>query len=51
MAKEIWEHFKIDILAVRGLSSIREYVASDFDDSFSRSHHEVSSIWLKLTAS
>jgi N-acetylglutamate synthase-like GNAT family acetyltransferase len=31
MAKEIWEHFKIDILAVRGLSSIREYVASDFD--------------------
>jgi GNAT superfamily N-acetyltransferase len=29
--KEIWEHFKIDILAARGISSIREYVASDFD--------------------
>ena len=31
MAKEVREHFKIDILAVRGISSIREYVASDFD--------------------
>jgi len=31
MAKEIWEHFKIDILAARGFSSVREYVASDFD--------------------
>jgi GNAT superfamily N-acetyltransferase len=30
-AKEIWEHFKIDILAARGISSIREYVASNFD--------------------
>jgi N-acetylglutamate synthase-like GNAT family acetyltransferase len=31
MAKEIGEHFKIDINAVRGVSSIREYVASNFD--------------------
>jgi GNAT superfamily N-acetyltransferase len=31
MAMEIWEHFKIDIPAPRGFSSIREYVASDFD--------------------
>ena len=31
MAKEISEHFKIDILAARGISCIREYVASDFD--------------------
>lgn len=31
MAKEISEHFKIDILAARGISCIDEYVANDFD--------------------
>ena len=31
MAKEAMEHFKIDILAADGFSSIREYVANDFD--------------------
>jgi GNAT superfamily N-acetyltransferase len=31
MAKEISEHFKIDILAARGISCIHEFVASDFD--------------------
>jgi GNAT superfamily N-acetyltransferase len=31
VAKEAGEHFKIDILADGGFSSIREYVASDFD--------------------
>jgi ribosomal protein S18 acetylase RimI-like enzyme len=31
VAKEAWEHLKIDILADSGISSIREYVASDFD--------------------
>jgi GNAT superfamily N-acetyltransferase len=31
MAKKISEHFEIDILAARGISCIREYVASDFD--------------------
>jgi GNAT superfamily N-acetyltransferase len=34
-AKEAWEHEKIDILADSGLSSIREYVASYFDELIS----------------
>jgi len=45
VAKEAREHFKIDILAASGISSIREYVASDFDRLIS----EVSFIWLNLT--
>jgi GNAT superfamily N-acetyltransferase len=35
VAKEAWEHDKIDILADSGLSSIREYVASYFDELIS----------------
>jgi GNAT superfamily N-acetyltransferase len=36
MAKEIRERGKIDFLAVRGFSSFREYVASDFDRLISK---------------
>jgi GNAT superfamily N-acetyltransferase len=31
IAKDVWEHFKIDILADGGFSSVHEYVASYFD--------------------